>query len=59
MIRLFIDLGMEYRLIDPKKYFDYMQWPLIGIGIRGVDPRHLRGPSDKNSTAVADPPAET
>jgi SAM-dependent methyltransferase/uncharacterized protein YbaR (Trm112 family) len=36
IIRFFLDQGMDYRLIDPKKYFDYMKWPLIGIGIRGV-----------------------
>jgi len=61
MIRLFLDLGMEYRLIDPKQYFDHMHWPLIGIGIRGVDPRGLRGSSDKRATspAMADSPAET
>lgn len=61
MIRLFLDLGMEYRLIDPKKYFDHMQWPLIGIGIRGVSPRSLRNSSDKRGTSptMAGSPAET
>jgi hypothetical protein len=47
-------------LIDPKKYFDHMRWPLIGIGIRGVDRRSLRESSDKYrmSTAMADSSAE-
>jgi SAM-dependent methyltransferase/uncharacterized protein YbaR (Trm112 family) len=60
MIRLFLDLGMEYRLIDPKQYFDHMHWPLIGIGIRGVDSLSLRESSDKHRTslAMADAPAE-
>jgi SAM-dependent methyltransferase/uncharacterized protein YbaR (Trm112 family) len=36
MMRLFSEMGMEYKLIDPKKYYDFMKWPLIGIGIRGI-----------------------
>jgi uncharacterized protein YbaR (Trm112 family)/ubiquinone/menaquinone biosynthesis C-methylase UbiE len=35
-IRWFLELGMEYRLIDPKNYYDRLNWPLIGIGIRGI-----------------------
>jgi SAM-dependent methyltransferase/uncharacterized protein YbaR (Trm112 family) len=38
MMRLFSELGMEYRLIDPKKYEEFMKVPLIGIGIRGIHP---------------------
>jgi ubiquinone/menaquinone biosynthesis C-methylase UbiE/uncharacterized protein YbaR (Trm112 family) len=37
IIRWFLDCGLEYRLIDPKKYYDHFKVPLIGIGIRGVD----------------------
>lgn len=36
MLRHFSEIGLEYRLIDPKKYYDFMKVPLIGIGIRGV-----------------------
>jgi SAM-dependent methyltransferase/uncharacterized protein YbaR (Trm112 family) len=54
IIRLFLDLDMEYRLIDPKKYFDYMNWPLIGIGIRGVQRGTLKiGPEQgRNPVSV-------
>jgi SAM-dependent methyltransferase/uncharacterized protein YbaR (Trm112 family) len=43
VIRWFLDAGLEYRLIDPKKYFDYFNVSLIGIGIRGVPSRVLAG----------------
>lgn len=56
MIRLFLELGMEYRLIDPMKYFDFMKWPLIGIGIRGVKPGSLQYPLDQ-PRAVSNPAA--
>jgi hypothetical protein len=46
MMRLFSDMGMEYRLIDPKKYFDHMKWPLIGIGIRGIEVAALQQVTD-------------
>jgi SAM-dependent methyltransferase/uncharacterized protein YbaR (Trm112 family) len=32
----FSEMGMEYRLIDPKRYQDFMGAPMFGIGIRGV-----------------------
>jgi len=43
VIRWFLDVGLEYRLIDPKEYYEYFNVSLIGIGIRGVDPRVLTG----------------
>jgi SAM-dependent methyltransferase/uncharacterized protein YbaR (Trm112 family) len=36
VIRWFLDVGLEYRLIDPKKYYEYFNVSLIGIGIRGI-----------------------
>ena len=35
-MRWFSEIGLEYKLIDPKKYYDFMKWGLIGIGIRGI-----------------------
>jgi SAM-dependent methyltransferase/uncharacterized protein YbaR (Trm112 family) len=36
VIRWFLDVGLQYRLIDPKKYYEYFNVSLIGIGIRGI-----------------------
>jgi SAM-dependent methyltransferase/uncharacterized protein YbaR (Trm112 family) len=44
MIRLFSQMGMEYKLIDPNKYYGFMKNPLIGIGIRGI---HANGSADE------------
>jgi SAM-dependent methyltransferase/uncharacterized protein YbaR (Trm112 family) len=41
VIRWFLDTGLEYRLIDPKKYYDHFNVSLIGIGIRGVPAKVL------------------
>jgi hypothetical protein len=38
MMRVFSEMGMEYRFIDPKRYYDFMKVPLIGVGIRGIHP---------------------
>jgi SAM-dependent methyltransferase/uncharacterized protein YbaR (Trm112 family) len=35
-MRWFSELDLEYNLIDPKRYQDFMNWPLTGIGIRGI-----------------------
>ena len=43
VIRWFLDSGLEYRLIDPKKYYDHFNVSLIGIGIRGIPARILDG----------------
>jgi SAM-dependent methyltransferase len=36
VIRWILDSGLEYRLIDPKKYYDHFNVSLIGVGIRGI-----------------------
>jgi len=38
--RWFLDHELEYRFIDPKKYYDHFGVQLIGIGIRGI-PREV------------------
>ena len=38
-IKFFLEQGLEYELINPKKYFEGMNCPLIGIGIRGIRKR--------------------
>lgn len=42
MMQLFAEMDMEYRLIDPKRYRDFMNIPLSGIGIRGVQSSERR-----------------
>lgn len=44
VIAWFLELGMEYKLINPHKYKEQMNWNLIGIGIRGVG--RLAPPTD-------------
>ncbi|HEU0157558.1 MAG TPA: class I SAM-dependent methyltransferase [Stellaceae bacterium] len=36
VITWFLENGLEYRLIDPKAYYEHFNVPLIGIGIRGA-----------------------
>jgi SAM-dependent methyltransferase/uncharacterized protein YbaR (Trm112 family) len=50
VIRWFLEMGMDYKLIDPKKYYEGLNWNLIGIGIRGVTRPELR--------QAANPPVE-
>jgi hypothetical protein len=56
VIRWFLDVGLEYRLIDPKKYYEYFNVSLIGIGIRGIPEAVLMG-ADSSPAAhrVAEP----
>lgn len=43
VISWFLARGMDYQLIDPHKYFQFMNFPLIGVGIRGVLRSDLSG----------------
>jgi hypothetical protein len=36
VITWFHENDLEYGLVDPKAYFERLNFPLIGIGIRGV-----------------------
>jgi SAM-dependent methyltransferase/uncharacterized protein YbaR (Trm112 family) len=49
-MRWFSELGLEYRLIDPRAYYDFMKVPLIGIGIRGFHPANSSSSSKRSSS---------
>jgi hypothetical protein len=36
VINWFLERRSEYRLVDPKRYYDHFKDPLIGIGLRGA-----------------------
>ena len=36
VIMWFLDKGLDYRIVDPKAYYDYFKSPMIGIGIEGA-----------------------
>ena len=41
VITWFLGNNLEYRLVNPKEYYQHFTVPLIGIGIRGVAPETL------------------
>ena len=42
VITWFLENRLDYKLIDPKEYYDHFKVPLIGIGIRGAPEALLR-----------------
>lgn len=36
VITWFLEKDLDYRLVDPKAYYDYFKVPLVGIGIAGI-----------------------
>jgi ubiquinone/menaquinone biosynthesis C-methylase UbiE/uncharacterized protein YbaR (Trm112 family) len=57
VIGWFLASELEYRLIDPKRYYDHFKVPLIGIGIRGA-PAALLQQETSPGLALAEQAAE-